>query len=189
MSERENVTLPSGAALKIAEKVLGDADLGPLREVLDQRGDRVDLTTHWAEAPIIRVQVRRTIVVEAFGNSAATVECGYGLPSPETLFPAPEDTGPLIDACTERLHLPFRDAFAAHLGGFDLFRLGPQLDGPNPFRSGAFGARDGRPGGIRVWRGVFGRCRHVAHLTAESDGEVVLDQAFVLRGCLGTLSA
>lgn len=179
----QQLKLPSGSSLTVAQKVINDSDAARLRLAFSQHVTEIDLTGHWSQAPIISPKIYRTIIADAFGHSAAMVDCGYALPEPTALFPSPEDVRFLIEYCTEHLGLPFRDSFASHLGGFDLFHLDARLDGPVPFRSEIVKdpENNGIPCALRVWRDAYKNQRLIIQLCARADKEIVLDKAFFME--------
>jgi hypothetical protein len=185
-SDLNEVALPSGAVLIVAQKVLDDVDASALVQLHQQRPAEIDLSAHWPQAPTIPTRLYRTVFAEAFGHSAARVDCGYGLPEPVSLFPASIDIPFLIDFCTEQLGLPFRETFSNHLGGFDVFHLDAWLDQPQPFGSRLVknGLDHDRTETLRFWRCGETLEQLIVQACARAHDEVVLDRAFIVGlGC------
>ena len=164
-------TLPSGAILTMDEKIISDEAAESLLRTVEDASQEVDLSTLFTSALKITVRFRRRVLADAFAHTSIAVDCAYGLPKIEDLFPSKEDVTSLIDACIEELKLPFGGDFASHLGGFDIFRAPPHLDGIHPIRVELI--RDAATGlhTLRIWRGALGAKSHIVCISAKGDFE------------------
>lgn len=187
-SEHQKIPLPSGATLVISQKVLSGNQAAPLLLLLDEHSDTLDLTNYWPESPVILLKAHRTIIAEAFGHSAAKVDCNYGLQPPHVLFPKQQDVQALIEYCTAQLGFSFSDSFATHLGGFDLFHLDTWLDQPALFRSEVVKDTSNHiPNALRIWRYLSKKKQLVIQLCARTDGEIVLDKIVLMAKSIDQL--
>ena len=164
------IDLPSGAVLRIDEKVISDIDAEPL--LLIDRSEEIDLSTVFLDVPKIPVKMRRRILADAFGHVSMPVDCAYGLPEPGDLFPSREDVATIIDTCVSELKLPFSGDFASHLGGFDLFRAPLHLDSTNPIRIELIRETDIGSYKLRVWRGELSTRPHIVCVRTKEDSEL-----------------
>lgn len=182
-TQYQRVTLPSKDILVVAQRVVTASEAATLLELVVARRATIELKAFFAEAPAIELMAYRQIVCEAFGHSAAHADCGYALSTPEELLPWSEDTETLLKHCTSQLGLKFRSTHALHLGGFDVFHLDSWLDDPNPFGSSVVKGIEGdTPNLVRIWRNDLSDQRHIVHLRAMADGEILHEGAHFLNG-------
>ena len=177
----ESVDLPSGAVLQISDVVLPDKDLLPLLSSLKDDLVEIDLSSFLTNAPKIPVRYSREIITKAFAHGAVYSLVKYGMPDLDRLFADAEDVAALLEACTTRLGLSFRDELASHLGGFDKFEMGPWLEAPPPYGMHVLkNVPQPQSDGVRIWRANIVE-DEVAHLTLQSDDETVFDQIVILK--------
>jgi len=120
--------LPSGAKLVKVElrvsKEAGDKWLQQARSVPAE----IALGEMLPGAPSVDVSSVRDVLVDAFGQSPVTVHHYVGQVAATTFMRQVPDTVQAVDYLARELGLPFRESFAGHLGGFDVFELKPPFD-------------------------------------------------------------
>ena len=130
----------------------------------------------------IRAQVKatRTILQASLGQSAVRTLLHYTLPSVEALVGQADGLlEGVLSVLQEQLNLPFKDAYAGHLGNFEIFELRPWLDRRRPFLIEAVPDPDlnrSSPQIMEICRTAeFAADPHTAHLVGNVNNEVVID--------------
>jgi hypothetical protein len=81
-----------------------------------------------------RVAATRAVIQEGLGQSAVRTALYYTLPDIRTLVGSADGAlERVVSILQEQLNLPFKGAYAGHLGNFEIFELHPWLDAPLPF--------------------------------------------------------
>ena len=90
----------------------------------------------------------------------------------------------VLSILQEQLNLPFKGAYAGHLGNFEIFELHPWLDAPQPFLIEVVPNPnlDGTdPQIMEICRSAeFAVVEHTAHFVGRVNGEVILDRLIKL---------
>jgi hypothetical protein len=129
----------------------------------------------------VSVAARRVIFREALGQSGVRTDLYYTLPDMEALVAqATEIFGSILSVLQEQLNLPFKDAYAGHIGNFEIFELHPWLDGHQPFLIEFAPDPDLNrrgPQTIEICRSArFSEMTHTAHLIAHVNREIIIDR-------------
>jgi hypothetical protein len=131
----------------------------------------------------VRAQVKatRTILQASLGQSAVRTLLHYTLPSVETLLGKADGAlEGVLFILQEQLNLPFKDAYAGHLGNFEIFELHPWLDKPQPFLIETIPDPDLNRSGPQIMEicrtAEFAANAHTAHLVGRVNDGVVLDR-------------
>ncbi len=176
----QDMTLPSGVKLTIAQAVLSPAIAAPLIALFDKDIRNLDLSQFLPNAPPMEFQFTRIVSAAAFGQGGVRTSANYGMPDPDTIFSSPADLTALLNTMEQQLGLPFRREFATHFGGFDIFEMKPCFENPAPY---GMEVLKGEPqpfsDGVRIWRDDATKVE-IAHLVLESDGEIVFDTTVLL---------
>jgi hypothetical protein len=128
-----------------------------------------------------RVAASRAILREALGQSGVRTQLHYTLPDVKALIGSAEGTlERVLSVLQEQLNLPFKGAYAGHLGNFEIFELHPWLDAPQPFLFEAVPNsnfdREG-PQVMEISRSPeIAAAEHTAHIVGRVNGEIILDR-------------
>lgn len=177
----EEFSLASGSKLKIAQAVLDGPTAKPLWNLFDQDLRDLDLSQFIPGAPPMTFCFTRIVQTNPFGQGGVQTSANYAMPDPRDLFSTPADLTAVVNICTQQLGLSFREEFATHLGGFDIFQMKPWFESPAPYGMEVLkSAPQAYSDGVRIWRDNANK-EEIAHLVLHSDGEIVFDAAVVLR--------
>lgn len=81
----------------------------------------------------VRIAATRAILQTGLGQSGVRTVLHYTLPNVQDLVGVEDGAlESVLSGLREQLGLPFKGAYAAHLGNFELFELHPWLDAPQP---------------------------------------------------------
>jgi hypothetical protein len=135
---------------------------------------------HRSKLSDTRIAATRTVIREALGQSAVRTALYYTLPDVQTLVGTAEGAlAAVLSFLQEQLNLPFKQAYAGHLGNFEIFELHPWLDAAQPFLLEATPDPDNdrsRPQTMEICRTPdFAAVPHTAHIVGRVNGEVVFD--------------
>jgi hypothetical protein len=126
-----------------------------------------------------RVAATRTIIQEGLGQSAVRTALYYTLPDIQALIGTDGALERVLSILQEQLNLPFKGAYAGHLGNFEIFDLHPWLDAPQPFLIEAIPDPNGDRSGPQIMEicrtTEFAAASHTAHIVGRVNGEVVVD--------------
>lgn len=129
----------------------------------------------------VRIAATRAILQTGLGQSGVRTVLHYTLPNVQNLVGIEDGVlEGVLSNLQEQLGLPFKGAYAAHLGNFELFELHPWLDAPQPLLIEAIPNPDvdrSRPQTLEFCRlPAFAAAPHIAHIVGRVNGEVVLDR-------------
>jgi hypothetical protein len=129
----------------------------------------------------VRIAATRAILQTGLGQSGVRTVLHYTLPNVQDLVGAEDGVlEGVLSVLQEELGLPFKGAYAAHLGNFELFELHPWLDAPHPLIIEAIPNPDldrSHPQTLEFCRlPAFAATAHIAHIVGRVNGEVVLDR-------------
>lgn len=132
-----------------------------------------------------RVAATRTVIQEGLGQSAVQTALYYTVPNVQTLIGNADGAlERVLSILQDQLNLPFRGAYAGHLGNFEIFELHPWLDAPLPFLIEAIPDPNGDRSGPQIMEicrtAQFAAASHTAHIVGRVNGEVILDRLFKL---------
>lgn len=134
----------------------------------------------------VRIAATRAIFQDGLGQSGVRTALHYTIPSVEALIGTADGAlERVLSVLQEQLNLPFKGAYAGHLGNFEIFELHPWLDAPQPFLIEAVPDpnldRSG-PQIMEICRSVeFAAKAHTAHIVGRVNGEVILDRLVKLQ--------
>jgi hypothetical protein len=151
-----------------------------LWELFDQDVRDLDLSRFLPGAPPMTFGFTRIVQSDPFGQGGVQTSANYAMPDPRALFATPADLTAIVNICTQQLGLRFRQQFATHFGGFDIFQMKPWLESPAPYGMEVLrSAPQATSDGVRIWREDASR-DEIAHVVLTADGEIVFDAAVVL---------
>lgn len=169
-----------GGKLVVCQVTIADETFGRFRDALS--AGQLDASS---VLPLRKGQVRiaatRAILQSGLGQSGVRTVLHYTLPNIQDLVGAKDGAlEGVLSVLQEQLGLPFKGAYAAHLGNFELFELHPWLDAQHPLIIEATPNPDldrSRPQTLEFCRlSTFAAAGHIAHIVGRVNGEVVLDR-------------
>ena len=178
-----SIELPDGK-LVISQCLVAEDVFDIFRNALDAGVVSFDALLASAP-PSSNVAAKRAVIQDCLGHAAARATLYYTLPDINTLIgPAEPALERVLSALQGELNLPFKGAYAARLGNFEMFDLHPWLDGPRPFLIEV--KRD--PSKERTGPQIMEICRtpafacvpHIAHLVGRVNDNVVIDRLITL---------
>ena len=134
----------------------------------------------------VRIAATRAIFQAGLGQSGVRTALHYTIPNVEVLIGTADGAlERVLSVLQEQLNLPFKGAYAGHLGNFEIFELHPWLDAPQPFLIEAVPDpnrdRSG-PQTMEICRSVeLAAKAHTAHIVGRVNGEVILDRLVKLK--------
>lgn len=177
--------IPGGGRLIAHQCTISDELFSRVRAQFD--AGIVDTTS--LQPPTIiqaRIAASRLIFQDGLGQSGIQMVLHYTIPNVESLVGAADGAlERVLSILQEQLNLPFEDAYAGHLGNFEVFELHSWLDAPQPFliESGPGSDQDhSGPQIMEICRSSeFAVEAHTAHVVGRVNGEVILDRLVKLR--------
>lgn len=129
----------------------------------------------------VRIAATRAILQTGLGQSGVRTVLHYTLPNVQDLVGLQDGAlESVLSVLQEQIGLPFKGAYAAHLGNFELFELHPWLDAPSPLLIEAVPNPDldrSRPQVLEICRlAEFATAAHIAHIVGRVNSEVVIDR-------------
>lgn len=178
-SDEAAIETPSGK-LVVHQVTVADENFDRFREALS--AGQLDVGSVLPERKgQVRIAATRTILQSGLGQSGVRTGLHYTLPNIQDLVGA--ENGALegiLSVLQEQLGLPFKGAYAAHLGNFELFELHHWLDSSHPLIVEAIPAPNldrSRPQTLEFCRlPAFAAAAHIAHIVGRVNNEVVLDR-------------
>ncbi|WP_168854889.1 VPA1262 family N-terminal domain-containing protein [Novosphingobium sp. ERN07] len=137
------IPLPSSAQLEIVQYTVTEAQALPVLALLDH--GQIDLSSLKNDAPKAKVLAKRAIMANALGNNATRMWSYIGATAAVDVLPELNDIPALLEALNSELGLDFRDQFANHIGGFDIFDRPPWREEEDPFTVTIFNANAHEP--------------------------------------------
>jgi len=133
-----------------------------------------------------RIAASRLILQDGLGQSGIRTVLHYTIPNVESLVGTADGVLEcVLSILQEQLNLPFKDAYAGHLGNFEIFELHSWLDAPQPFLVESVPSPDldrSGPQTMEICRSPeFAVAAHTAHVVGRVNGEVILDRLVKLR--------
>jgi hypothetical protein len=133
----------------------------------------------------VPITATRAIFQECLGQSGVRTVQYYTTPNVEVLIGTAEGAlERVLSVLQEQLNLPFKSAYAGHLGNFEIFELHPWLDAPQPFLIEAVpnpNLDNSGPQIMEICRSAeFALVGHTAHFVGRVNGEVILDRLIKL---------
>jgi hypothetical protein len=133
----------------------------------------------------VPITATRAIFQGGLGQSGVRTELHYTIPNVEVLIGTSEGAlENVLSVLQEQLNLPFKGAYAGHLGNFEIFELHPWLDAPQPFLIEAVPDPNLEGSGQRTMEicrsAEFAVVGHTAHFVGRVNGEVILDRLIKL---------
>lgn len=184
-NEEANFEIPGGARLVVHQRTLTDEDFSVFLGQLNA-GTVDTASLRPSKAIQMRIAASRTIFRDGLGQSGVRTVLHYTMPNVEVLIGTADGAlERVLSILQERLNLPFKGAYAGHLGNFEIFELHPWLDGPQPFLIEAVpdSNLDGSgPLTMEICRSAeFAEAGHTAHLVGRVNEEVIFDRLVKLR--------
>lgn len=183
-SDAATFDLPVDGQLIVHQCTVTDDTFSQFKTQLD--AGVVDLTA-LALSTILRIPVAATRVIfqSALGQSGVRTALHYTTPNIETLIGTGDKAlEGVLSILTEQLNLPFKKAYAGHLGNFEIFELHPWLNSAQPFLVETIPTHNSDRSGpvsIEVSRSAaFAMAGHTAHFIGRVNEEVVFDQLIKL---------
>jgi hypothetical protein len=171
--------IPGGGRLIVHQCTITDEIFGPFRNGL--HSGILD-TGSAIPSKVIQAHVAatRAVIQEGLGQSAVRTALYYTLPDVQTLVGSADGAlERLVSILQEHLNLPFKGAYAGHLGNFEIFELHPWLDAPLPFMIEAIPDperdRSGPQTMVICRTPEFAAAEHTAHLVCRVNQEVIFD--------------
>lgn len=178
-SDEAAVEIPSGKLVVHQATVAAD-DFARFREALSA-GQINASSVLPSRKGQVRIAATRAILQTGLGQSGVRTVLHYTLPNVQDLVGVEDGAlESVLSGLQEKIGLPFKGAYAAHLGNFELFELHPWLDAPQPLLIEAIPNPDldrSRPQTLAFCRlPAFAAAAHIAHIVGRVNGEVVLDR-------------
>ena len=132
-SDEAGFEIPGGGRLVVHQCTVTDESFKNFRDQL--AAGTVD-TASLRPSKIIqaRINATRAIFQDSLGQSGVRTALHYTVPNMEVLIGTADGAlERVLSILQEQLNLPFKGAYAGHLGNFEIFELHPWLDAPRPF--------------------------------------------------------
>jgi hypothetical protein len=178
-SDEAAIEIPGGK-LVVHQATVAEDSFAGLREALS--AGQIDASSVLpSRKGQVRVAATRAIFQTGLGQSGVRTVLHYTLPNVQDLVGSQDGAlEGVLSVLQEQLGLPFKGAYAAHLGNFELFELHPWLEAPYPLLIEAVPNPDldrSRPQVLDICRlPEFATTAHIAHIVGRVNGEVVLDR-------------
>jgi hypothetical protein len=178
-SDEAAMEIPGGR-LVVHQATVAEESFAGLREALS--AGQIDASSVLpSRKGQVRVAATRAIFQTGLGQSGVRTVLHYTLPNVQDLVGSQDGAlEGVLSVLQEQLGLPFKGAYAAHLGNFELFELHPWLEAPYPLLIEAVPNPDldrSRPQVLDICRlPKFATTAHIAHIVGRVNGEVVLDR-------------
>jgi hypothetical protein len=171
--------IPGGGRLIVHQSTITDEVFGHFQSALNAGMVDTGLVIR-SKVVQTRVAATRTIIQEGLGQSAVRTALYYTLPNVQTLVGSADGAlEGVMSILQEQLNLPFKGAYAGHLGNFEIFELHPWLDAPLPFLIEVIPDLEKDRGGPQVMEVCrtpeFATAEHTAHLVGRVNQEVIFD--------------
>jgi hypothetical protein len=183
-SDQASFEIPGGGKLVVRQRTVTDESFERFRDQLT--AGALD-TASLGLPTVIQTQITatRAIFRDALGQSGVRTALHYTVPKVDVLIGTADGAlQRVLSILEEQLNLPFKGAYAGHLGNFEIFELHPWLDAPRPFLIEAVPDPnlDGTgPLTMEICRSAeFAAAGHTAHFIGRVNGEVIFDRLIKL---------
>jgi hypothetical protein len=183
-SEEAGFEIPGADRLVVRQCTVRDDNFGLLRNQL--AAGTVD-TAPLQPSKVIQAKIiaTRGVFRDALGQSGVRTALHYTVPNVEVLIGTADGAlERVLSTLEEQLNLPFKGAYAGHLGNFEIFELHPWLDAPRPFLIEAVPDSNPDASGpltMEICRSAeFAVAGHTAHFVGRVHGEVIFDRLIKL---------
>jgi hypothetical protein len=177
--------ISGGGRLIVQQCIVADELFNRVRAQFD--AGMID-TTPLQPSRIIRARIAasRLILQDGLGQSGIRTVLHCTIPNVESLVGAADGAlEGVLSILQEQLNFPFKDAYAGHLGNFEIFKLHSWLDAPQPFLVEGVPGPDldrSGPQTMEICRSPeFAVAAHTAHVVGRVNGEIILDRLVKLR--------